>query len=54
VGDHKISLHQWSYQLMQSRYMTDELTSLIWGLCFVAFWFCILAVLHKRNIIIRV
>ena len=53
VGGRKISLHQASYQLLFEPYFPDKLASLLWALCFVAFWLAILWALERRNIIVK-
>lgn len=53
VGDRKVSLHQWSYELLFAPYFTDKFASLLWGLGFVAFWLGVLALLYRRNIIVK-
>jgi predicted acyltransferase len=52
-GDGKVSLHQLSYERLFEPYFPDKFASLLWGLCFVALWLGILALLHRRNIIIK-
>lgn len=49
-----VSLQQASYQLAFQPFFPDELASLLWGLCFVAFWLGILWLLYRRNIIVKV
>jgi predicted acyltransferase len=53
LGGRKISLHQASYQLLLEPYFPDKLASLLWALCFVAFWLAILWALERRNIIVK-
>jgi predicted acyltransferase len=47
------SVHQLTYQLFFAPYFPDRFASLLWGLCFVAFWLGVLWLLHRRRIIIR-
>jgi predicted acyltransferase len=47
------SLHEWSYRIAFQPFFADRFASLLWGLCFVAFWYGILWVLYKRNIIVK-
>lgn len=49
-----ISLQQWSYQVAFEPYFADKFASLLWALCFVAFWYVVLWVLYKRNIVLKV
>jgi predicted acyltransferase len=49
----KVSLHELSYEVLFQPYFPDKFASLLWGLCFVAFWLGILALLHRRNIIVK-
>jgi len=53
VGGKKVSLHQASYQLWFEPFFPEKFASLLWALCFVALWLGILAVLYRRNIIVR-
>ena len=53
VGGRKISLHQASYQILFEPYFPDKFASLLWALCFVAFWLAILWALERRNIIVK-
>lgn len=48
------SLHTLSYELAFEPYFPAKLASLLWGLCFVLFWFGILAILYRRRIFVRV
>jgi len=52
-GDGKVSLHQFSYEWIFEPYFPEKFASLLWGLCFVALWLGILALLHRRNIIVK-
>lgn len=52
-GKH-ISIQQASYELLFKPYFPDKLASLLWALCFVAFWLGVLTVLYRRKIIIKV
>jgi predicted acyltransferase len=52
-GDKVVSLHQASYELLFEPYFPEKFASLLWGLAFVAFWLGILALLHRRNIIVK-
>jgi len=52
-GDGKVSLHQLSYERLFEPYFPEKFASLLWGLCFVALWLGILALLHRRNIIVK-
>ena len=49
----KKSLHQLSYEHWFGPYFPEKFASLLWGLCFVALWLGILAVLHRRNIVVK-
>jgi predicted acyltransferase len=53
VDGKKVSLHQWSYDVTFAPLFAPKFASLLWGLCFVAFWLAILTLLHRRNVIIR-
>jgi hypothetical protein len=53
VNGKLVSLQQASYELFFAPYFFDRLASLLWGLCFVAFWLGILWLLHRRNIIVK-
>jgi predicted acyltransferase len=53
-GGGKVSLHQLSYERLFEPYFPEKFASLLWGLCFVALWLGILALLHRRNIIVKV
>jgi predicted acyltransferase len=53
LGGRKISLHQASYQLLFEPYFPDKFASLLWALCFVAFWLAILWALERRKIIVK-
>ena len=48
-----VSLHQASYELLFEPYFPENFASLLWGLAFVTFWLGILALLHRRNIIVK-
>jgi len=50
----KTSLHQATFALFFEPWFTEKFASLLWGLCFVALWLGILALLYRRNIILRV
>jgi predicted acyltransferase len=52
-GGRKVSLHQLSYERLFEPLFPEKFASLLWGLCFVALWLAILAVLHKRNIVVK-
>ena len=49
----RVSLHQASYELMFEPYFDAKFASLLWGLAFVALWLGALALLHRRNIIVK-
>jgi predicted acyltransferase len=51
---HGTPLQAWSYQVAFEPFFPAKLGSLLWGLCFVAFWLGILWVLYRRNIIVKV
>jgi len=53
IGGKKVSLHQASYQLWFQPFFPEKFASLLWGLCFVALWLGILAVLYRRNVIVK-
>jgi predicted acyltransferase len=50
----RMSLHQASFELLFEPFFPAKLASLLWGLCFVALWLGVLAVLHRRGIVVRV
>ena len=52
-GGRKVSLHQLSFERFFEPFFPEKFASLLWALCFVAFWLAILALLHKRNIIVK-
>lgn len=52
-GNH-MSIQQASYELLFQPYFPDKLASLLWALCFVAFWLGVLTVLYRRKIIIKI
>ena len=55
VHGERMSLHQASFQLLFASWIPSEkFASLVWGLCFVAFWWGILAILYRRRIFLRV
>ena len=54
VGGKVVSLQQASYQLFFEPFFFDKFASMLWGLCFVAFWLGILWLLYRRNIIVKV
>jgi predicted acyltransferase len=54
VGGERMSLHQASFRLLEADWLEPKLASLIWGLAFVAFWLGVLAILYRRNIILKV
>jgi len=53
IGGKKVSLHQASYQIWFQPFFPEKFASLLWGLCFVALWLGILAVLYRRNVIVK-
>jgi predicted acyltransferase len=53
VAGKPVSVHQLTYQLFFAPYFPDRFASLLWSLCFVAFWLGVLWLLHRRRIIIR-
>jgi predicted acyltransferase len=53
VEGKKVSLHQLSYDRLFAPFFAARFGSLLWGLCFVGFWLLILALLHRRNIIVK-
>jgi predicted acyltransferase len=54
VGGKRLSLQQASYQLWFEPFFPAKFASLLWALCFVAFWLGILTILYRRNIIVKV
>lgn len=52
-GGRKVSLHQLSYERLFEPFFPEKFASLLWGLCFVALWLGILALLHRRNIVVK-
>ncbi|MCU1347523.1 MAG: hypothetical protein JWO56_553 [Acidobacteria bacterium] len=53
VGGKRMSLHQASFLWMSADWLEPRFLSLVWGLLFVAFWFGVLSLLHRRNIIVK-
>jgi predicted acyltransferase len=53
-GGKPTSLQTVSYKMTFEPWFTPEFASMLWALSFVMFWFVILAVLWKRNIILKV
>ncbi|HJZ95241.1 MAG TPA: hypothetical protein VKE70_01965 [Candidatus Solibacter sp.] len=51
---HGMSFQQWSYKVAFEPFFFDKFASMLWGLCFVAFWLGILWLLYRRNIIVKV
>ena len=49
----RVSFHQASYELLFEPYFPAKFASLLWGLAFVMLWLGVLALLHRRNIIIK-
>ena len=47
-------LQQLSYKTLYKPYFPPQLASLLWALTFVGIWWVILALLHRRNIILKV
>ena len=54
VAGQRISWHQASFDLAFKPFFPIKFASLLWALCFVAFWLGILTVLYRRKIIIKV
>lgn len=50
----RTSLHQATFALFFEPFFTEKFASLLWGLCFVTLWFGVLALLYRRNIVLRV
>jgi len=50
---HGVSLHQWTFAHWFEPYLPEKFASLLWALCFVALWLGILALFHRRNIIVK-
>lgn len=53
-GGKAISVHLFTYQVAFEPYFEPKFASLLWGLCFVLFWLGILAILYRRNIVLKV
>jgi predicted acyltransferase len=53
VGGKLMSVQQASYELWFQPFFAEKFASLLWGLCFVALWWGILALLYRRNIIVK-
>ncbi|HEY6213742.1 MAG TPA: hypothetical protein VIW45_15725 [Vicinamibacterales bacterium] len=51
---HGVSLHQWTFAHWFDPLFADKFASLLWALSFVALWFGILSLFHRRNIIVKV
>jgi predicted acyltransferase len=51
VGD--LSLQAWTFRTFFKPYFSPHLASLLWALAFVAIWLTILALLHRRNIVVK-
>jgi len=49
----RMSLHSATFQWWFEPYFPEKFASLLWGLCFVAFWFVILEVLYKKKVVIK-
>lgn len=49
-----VSLHQASYEAFFAPWFAPKFASLLWALCFVTLWLGILALLYRRNIIVKV
>ena len=47
------SLHQVSYAIAFEPFFAPKFASLLWALCFVAFWLGIVWVMYRRNIVIK-
>jgi len=47
------SIHQVTYAVAFEPFFDPKFASLLWGLCFVAFWLGVLWILYRRNIVIR-
>jgi len=55
VHGERMSLHQASFDLFFTSWIPSlKFASLLWGLCFVAFWLGILTILHRRKLFLRV
>jgi predicted acyltransferase len=54
VGGKEVSAQAASYQLLFEPYFTPHFASLLWGLSFVLVFLLILALLHRRGIILKV
>ena len=53
VGGKAIPIQAASYQLFFQPFFPAKMASLLWALCFVAFWYVILLLLYRRNIIVK-
>jgi predicted acyltransferase len=47
------SLHAISYAVAFEPFFVPKFASLLWALCFVAFWLGILTLLYRRNIVVK-
>jgi len=54
VHGQRMSLHQASFELFFAPWLPLKFASLLWGLCFVAFWLGILSILHRRKLFLKV
>lgn len=49
-----IPLQEWTYKVGFEPFFPAKFASLLWALCFVAFWYGVLWVLYKRKIFVKV
>jgi predicted acyltransferase len=48
------TLHRWLYARLFDSWLPDYVASLAWALAFVALWWVLLALLHRRRIFVRI
>ncbi|HUJ12535.1 MAG TPA: DUF5009 domain-containing protein [Thermoanaerobaculia bacterium] len=53
LGGKEIAIQAASYRLAFQPYFPEKMASLLWALCFVAFWYGVLWLLYRRNIIVK-
>jgi predicted acyltransferase len=55
VNGQRTSVHGASFDLFFASWIPSlKLASLLWALCFVAFWLGVLSILHRRKLFLRV
>jgi predicted acyltransferase len=53
-GTQRVPLETWLYQTLFASWLSPVNASLAFALAFVLFWYGVLALLHRRNIILKV